>query len=245
MRSTWMTLAVAMATVAVAGCNLQITGPALQGSGVSKTETRKVDTFHAVEVGGAIKATVKVGDKTEVVIEGDDNIIPLIETKVEDGRLVVRARDGTSYSTKKPLTATITATKLDALEADGASTIDATVAASDAMTIEASGAGNVSATGIDAKEVKVTASGASRVTAKGKGTSLTLDASGASHVEAAELAVESAKADLSGASDAKVHASKSVAGDISGASHLDVAGSPSGRSVTTSGVGKVSYGGSK
>lgn len=240
MRSMGMALAT-WAMVAATGCNFQT----IQGSGVAKTETRKVDDFHAVEVGGAIQATVKIGDKPSVVLEGDDNLVPLIETKVEKGRLVIGTTGGVGYSTKIGLKATITAPKLDALEASGAAKLDATAATSDAFAIDLSGPSDANVSGLDAKSVTIKASGARHLTVKGKATSLTLDVSGACKIDADGLAAETVKADVSGASKVKVTASKSIAGDISGASHLDVAGSPASRSVTTSGVGGVSYTGSK
>src|SRR6516165_12481646 len=83
------------------GSNLKI--PAIEGSGTAKTETREVGPFSALEVHAAIHATVTPGDKVSVSLEGDDNLLPLVETTVRDGRLVAKFKDNTNVRTKKEL----------------------------------------------------------------------------------------------------------------------------------------------
>ena len=74
---------------------------------------------------------------------------------------------------------------------------------------------------------------------KGTAQSLKVDASGASHVKAGELKVDAAQVSISGASGADVRASKSVGGDVSGASQLDLHGEPAQNTVSTSGASSV------
>ncbi len=74
---------------------------------------------------------------------------------------------------------------------------------------------------------------------KGTAESLKADAAGASQVKAEELKVENAEVSISGASEIAVHASKSVGGDVSGASQLNVHGRPAKNTVSTSGASSV------
>ncbi|HVY49735.1 MAG TPA: DUF2807 domain-containing protein, partial [Minicystis sp.] len=62
------------------------------GSGHAKTETRSVAAFHAVDLSGSLEAEVKVGAPQKVEITGDDNLVPLVTTSVEGGKLSVQTK---------------------------------------------------------------------------------------------------------------------------------------------------------
>src|SRR5205823_2447690 len=63
-----------MAVVILAlGCRIG----SVPGSGTVKQESREVADFTSVEVGSVVHATVRVGPKAPIVLEGDDNLLPL------------------------------------------------------------------------------------------------------------------------------------------------------------------------
>jgi hypothetical protein len=188
-----------------------------------------------------MKATVTVGPKTSLKIEADDNLLPLIETPIKDGHLVVQFKDGASVETKNPILLTVTTPRLSYIEGSGASVVVATASKSEKFVISSSGASKVDASGVDSGDVSVSASGASRLKLIGSGKAIKIELSGASRLDATGFSTDTVHIDASGASSAQVQASGSVAGELSGASKLEVAGSPSKRSVETSGVSHVSY----
>jgi hypothetical protein len=55
---------------------------AIQGSGVSKTESRSVGSFSKIDLSGSPDVEVAVGPATSVSVTADDNIVPIIETTV-------------------------------------------------------------------------------------------------------------------------------------------------------------------
>ena len=60
------------------------------GTGNSATETRELAEFDEIEFRVAGDFTVTIAEKpTPLVIEADDNILPLITTEVVEGRLIV------------------------------------------------------------------------------------------------------------------------------------------------------------
>jgi hypothetical protein len=67
------------------GCTL---GDSVIGSGKKASETRKVDSFTQLELLGVGRIEVTIGNRQPLELSGDDNILPLIETKVTDGKLV-------------------------------------------------------------------------------------------------------------------------------------------------------------
>ena len=71
------------APVAVAcGISVDWDGPVVAGSGVRTNVTRSVATFDRVDVGGEYDVVIRVGAAPSVILEGDDNLLPLIRTEV-------------------------------------------------------------------------------------------------------------------------------------------------------------------
>ena len=171
--------------------------PPIVGSGVTKVETREVAAFHEVDVSSAFEATVAIGTKQSVALSVDDNLLPLVETEVKDGRLSVRYRAGSSITTKAPQKVAIVVPALDSIVASGAAKVSAAVGETKAITIEAEGASNVDVQGLSSDSVDVDATGASRVSLAGKGKQLTLEASGASRFLAPDVPFDTARVELS------------------------------------------------
>jgi Putative auto-transporter adhesin, head GIN domain len=227
-----------------AGChgNFLIGPPPIAGSGVSKEETRAVDAFHAIEAGNALQVNVSVtrGAKPSVKISGDDNLVPFVESVIRDGRLVLRIKPNSSIRTKLPLLADVVASELDGVEASGAASI--TMKGGEKVNrfiASASGAAQVSVEGVDSPQAVVSAAGASHVVLAGSAASMKVEATGASQVKAQALQVEDADVSISGASSVALRAKKSVGGDVSGASQLDLYGSPAMQNVSVSGASQV------
>ena len=54
----------------------------VRGDGNVIKETRSVSSFNGIEISGAFDVYLKQGTTEEVIIEADDNILPLIRTDV-------------------------------------------------------------------------------------------------------------------------------------------------------------------
>jgi hypothetical protein len=219
-----------------------IVSPRIQGSGVPMEQTRTVEAFHSVDAGSALQVTIAVtpGAGPSLKISGDDNLVPLIESTVEDGSLVLRVKENQTIVTKLPLKAEVVTSELDEVKATGAAQIQVTGGSKvDRFTTEARGAARVSVDALETQSVDASSHGASHVVVSGSAKALKLSASGASHVKAENLKVDEAEISISGASGGGVNASKSVSGDVSGASKLEVYGHPATKTVSISGAGSV------
>ena len=63
-----------------------------RGSGRITTENRNLAAFTSVDVAGSINVELAQGDKNEVVVEGDDNILKYVETVSSGGVLSIRLK---------------------------------------------------------------------------------------------------------------------------------------------------------
>jgi hypothetical protein len=238
--------AISLAGILAAGCVGAVSvglhqANQVEGSGTLQTETRKVGDFSGLDVSGIINAKLTIGEKTSVMLSGDDNLLPLIETNVRDGRLEAKFKDNTGITTQQTLLLTVTTPRIESLIARGTSRIDATGIAGKALTVDASDTSNLTLKEVTSDAVTIKAEGVSRVTLAGKGPLLTLDFSGATRLDSIEFHALSVKAKMAGAAQAEVQASTSVEGSIVDAGNLRVRGNPANRTVTTSGAGRVTY----
>jgi hypothetical protein len=229
--------------LAISGCDALVVGAGstIDGSGVTKEEKREVAPFRGVDVSATFEATITIGPACSVTLSVDDNLAGLVRTSVRDGRLEVRYVEGPIIVTSKPQKIKIVVPDLDFIAARGAAKVFATVVEKKALKIETEGAASVEVNGLDCESVEVKANGAGHVTLEGKGKSLTLEASGASKLRAADATFESAQVAIEGASRCEVNVTGSIAGETTGASSLDVLGSPASRSVKVVGVSHVTY----
>ena len=69
------------------GCSFPLGG--VTGTGNQTSTTRSMSPFHEVSFGGEAQIALITGDKYEVRIETYENLIPLVTTKVDGGRLTI------------------------------------------------------------------------------------------------------------------------------------------------------------
>ena len=172
-----------------------------RGSGTLVTEHRAVVSFSSVELTGALKAEIAPG-APGIDVLFDDNLVDNLETTVRDGVLRLSCRE--------------------CLPSSG-SVIRLT--ASEIEDIKVSGASRLIATDVDVEQLSISVSGASHLEIDGDVDALDIDGSGASSIEGRNLVANRLEITLSGASSAEVTVVDRVQGNLSGASHLDLAGS--------------------
>lgn len=190
----------------------------VKGSGNIVTEKRNVSEFTKVEVGGVFNVEIVAGGEFSVEVEADDNLLPLISTRVDGGTLEIDTDK--RFSTRSGPKVRITAPDIERLDLSGAS--------------------NAVLSNVENEVLVLDLSGASRVKVSGRTGTLTVGLSGASKVDAGELSATKVTVDGSGASRATVNASEELSADLSGASKVRYKGSPSNVEKKTSGASSIS-----
>lgn len=188
-----------------------------KGSGNIVTQKRDIRDFTGVEAGGAMRVEIRAGKEFAVELEGDDNILPLVETSVRGGVLHFKRSGG--ICTENRLIARISLPELDNLNISGAT--DATV------------------TNVQSEDLEIRASGAAKIEINGAAANLNADLSGASKLNAENLQTVRARVEASGASKAVIFASEAVDADASGASRIIYSGNPAAIKKDASGASKI------
>ncbi len=174
------------------------------GSGKVITEKRVVQAFEAVELSGGFRVDISVGDAPSLTITTDDNILPFIETNVEDGELSVRITKKVRPSDANDLK--ITTPSLTKFTCRGAAkaTIKGVTGTSFVVQVEGTGAMN----------------------ATGSVDTLTLDVDGTGHIDALELEAKSVHVTLNGTGTVDVFAVEKLNVDLNGVGAVRYKGDP-------------------
>lgn len=153
-----------------------------------KKEKRDVSNFTriAFQVGG--KMYLKQGSENSVELEGDEDVLEKIETRVEGGKLIIgRESDWSWFNWRsgwddEKIVAYVTVKNIDGVYASGSGNIIAqTILKGDNMDIRVSGSGNIEAE-ISAADVNARVSGSGDLMLKGKVRSMDSDISGSGKI---------------------------------------------------------------
>jgi hypothetical protein len=177
----------------------------VQGSGKIITENRTLSGFMAIEARSAIDLEVSQSDGYSVAVSADDNILPKVITKVEDGTLKIEVNNGDLFNSF---------------------TVHVKISLPKLSAVELSGASHGIAKNIQTDKLRLEISGASKLIASGTASELYSEVSGASKLEAMDLMTNNAEVECSGASKAHVHATTTLKINAEGASKVVYSGTP-------------------
>lgn len=98
----------------------------ITGNGNVKKETREVSGFTGISLSGNMNVQLAYGTSSTITVEGDESLLLYIETKVEDGNLIVKSKDKVGLKSRNKLMVYVSLTKLIALRVSGSGNISGT-----------------------------------------------------------------------------------------------------------------------
>lgn len=202
--------------LAVSSCHLG--GKRIQGSGNRITVQRELGSFKAIEMEGAFDFDVTCQKPQSLSLEGDDNILPLVQADVRDGVLYLRTEK--QYNSRQSVAVKITVPDLES--------------------IKAAGAGKFRISDLKNDKFAIVTTGAASLTASGETKSVEIHNTGAGKIDTQNLHALRAKVDISGAANVDVYASEQLDANVSGVGRVSYAGQPKTVNKNVSGMGVVS-----
>jgi hypothetical protein len=179
------------------GCHIGV-----HGSGVRKTENRDLPSFTAIETTGAFEVQVTCQKPASFEIEGDDNILPLIQTEVRNG--VLRVTSTKHYSTRNPISLRITVPDL--------------------TSVSSTGAGKFRVSDLKNESFEIHSTGAALVTVEGQSNSVKISSTGAGKIDSQNLRARKVDVTVTGAASVDVYASDQLDVNVSGAGRVNYSG---------------------
>lgn len=208
------------------------------GKGPIVTKTLNLSDFNSLSLNIAGNLYLRQGNRQQVEVEGQQNIIDLLTTEVKNNHWKIKFdRNVSNY---KNLKVYVTIPDLTYLGLSGSGDIVTQGKFTNLkdVGIGVSGSGNLSLA-LDARDIKTRLSGSGDVDLSGSGNALSIQISGSGNVSARELSVNECEVRISGSGDVRVDVRNQLEVAISGSGDVQYSGNPSVRSKV-SGSGEVS-----
>lgn len=228
---------IAMLTLVATSCNFDIRLGQENGNGNVITEEREVGDFTAVRGAAGMDVFLTEGTENKVVVEADENLMEIIETRVDGTTLKISSTKSIGRSKSKKVH--VTYVSLESIEASsGADVIGNSVIRSETLSLDSSSGADLEVE-VFANELYIGCSSGADVKVSGTASKLTADASSGSDIRARQLEVVTCKADASSGADISVHVKESLEATASSGGDIKYYGNPSDVSVADGVSGNV------
>lgn len=231
------------------------------GKGPVEKQDRDAKDFKGIDLKASANVFVKQGATYKVTVEGQKNILDIVETVVENNILLIQHKSGSWNLSYDKLNVYIETPSVSSLEISGSG--DMTVESafnSDDFTIELSGSGNIKMpNGLTTKKLKANIGGSgdiniSSATAteiaanvlgsgnfniKGTGDKASFEVTGSGDINADEFTTKATEAHTTGSGNIKCHATESIDARITGSGDINCKGNPPSVQSKVTGSGEI------
>ena len=214
-------------------------GERIKGSGTLKKQTREPGHFTGLSLMLACAVELRLGASESVTIEADDNILPRIDTVVEDGTLKIRPIKRALVLQDATIRIVVQATSIDRLHVGGSGSIDAQALRAPALQIDIGGSGSVMLRAAEAGTLAISIGGSGDITAAGgNARKLSVSISGSGSAKLEQLKAAEASVNVAGSGQAVLNVRDTLSVSIAGSGDVDYYGDPK-VSRTVAGSGSV------
>jgi hypothetical protein len=218
--------AVLPATEAVAGPGW-FSNERVQGNGSIKKQVREVSKFSGVSFGLPGSMEVRLGNTEGVTVEADDNLLPMIETVVENGTLKVRPIKKHLSLDSRQIKVIVTAKEIDSLSQGGSGTIESDALKGQKLTFNLGGSGAINVKGIEANAVAVAIGGSGNFkVGNGWAHKVTISIAGSGDVQLGDVKASDVSVSVAGSGQSTVWAKDSLSYTIAGSGDINYYGDP-------------------
>ncbi len=210
----------------------------VEGSGRVIEDVRALAPFSALVVAGPIDVHLKRSATESALVRADDNIAPLIETRVAGDRLTIGLRPGASFRTRSRLAVEVGFRQLSSVRVSGSGDVRVDRIEAPIVDVTVRGSGDVAIDRLEAEALAVSIAGSGDVSVAGRATRLGAVIEGSGDLRADRLEAKQVAVRLRGSGDARVHATESLQVDLAGSGDLRYRGAPA-LSKKVAGSGEV------
>jgi len=198
----------------------------IRGSGRAATEQRPISGIHAVTLAGVGTLRIEVGNEESIRIEADDNILPHLKTRVENGKLTIGVERGYSIHASVPIRYALVVQQLSEVGLSGSGKISTAAIKADTMKARLSGSGEITFDGLTGKQLAADISGSGTIKVAGNVEAEEVDISGSGDYYGEDLRSLAADVTVSGSGDSKLWATDALTVHVSGSGNVEYYGNP-------------------
>ncbi len=203
-------------------------GQPIRGSGQVTSETRTVSGFTQVVVTNQGDLEIHIGEREELVIEAEANLLPHISSEVEDGKLILGTTPrGKWLRPTEPIRYHLTVRALEGVHTSSSGDIRADRLEAERFSVRSSSSGDIDIRELYANQLTVDLSSSGDVSiGAGEASSCDLTLSSSGDFEGDGVTCREAEARLSSSGDARIRVEGLLSARLSSSGNLYVEGNP-------------------
>lgn len=174
-------------------------------------------------------------------IYGPDNIVPLVEMRVDNNTLYISVKDQKRVRLRRAnLELSISTPTIRFIKAKGVGNVklEGQISTSQ-LEILSEGVGNISTKSLNCEDLKVVFKGVGNVELTGKSTNASYSLHGVGDIRAYNFKSESVDCFLTGVGNINCYAGESINADSKGVGNIKYKGNPRDKNISKSGIGSV------
>ncbi|MDX6746353.1 head GIN domain-containing protein [Polaribacter sp. PL03] len=198
----------------------------IKGNGNIVTVNRTTDNYRGIAAGGSFDVVLVKGKEGKITIEGEENIIPFIETEISGGILKIKYQKNTNIRTTKRVTVTVTFNKIESVALGGSGNISSeeVIKAND-LNVSLGGSGNINLK-IDTDTVSTKIGGSGNIELQGNTNELSCSIAGSGSIRAYNLNADEVNATIAGSGSVKTTVKNKIKAKLVGSGSIYYKGNP-------------------
>ena len=200
-------------------------GTCIRGNGRPEIETRITGTFNEVVNNGSFEVHILPGDRHEVQIDAESNLLPYIRTNVSGRRLFIETATNRCINNTMSIIVTVYTPYVDGIELNGSGYVSVYDLYLDELSIRLNGSGDIIADA-DALNINANITGSGTIELSGITETTNLNISGSGQIKAYSLNQRRCYSTISGSGSMYVRVSDLLDAVISGSGNIYYRGNP-------------------
>lgn len=197
----------------------------IKGNGDVRTESRPVpEDFSEIEASAGLRVSLIPGERNEITVEADENLLPVIETRIGDGKLkITTAKNIRRAASKKVVVHYADISRISA-SSGAAVAADSEIRSRDLILHTSSGA-SIKAV-VFSQNLKAHSSSGASLTISGKAANFEASASSGSDIKAADLETLQSLVRASSGASINLHVRDHLEAKASSGARITYSGNP-------------------
>ena len=198
----------------------------VKGNGNVITDSRSTSDYDGVSAGGSFDVILIKGKEGKISIEGEENIIPFIETEVSGNTLKIKYKKNTNIRTTKKMTVTVTFMDIESVALGGSGNISSKdVIKSSNLKVSLGGSGNINLK-VATNNLKASIGGSGNINLEGTTNELDSSIAGSGSIKAYELETDALDASVAGSGSIKITVKSKIDAKLVGSGSIYYKGNP-------------------
>jgi hypothetical protein len=213
----------------------------VKGQGRVSDEARSVGDFSALQVRGSMHVVARQGSAPSVNVQAQPELLPAIETVVENGTLLVRTKPGMCWSSPEKVTVLVTFAGggLHKISLEGSGDLAVSGLRQKHLSVSLAGSGDLKLGESEVDHLKASLAGSGDLALQGSGQTLDISLAGSGDIHALQWLAQHGKVSVAGSGDVELSSSASLEASIAGSGDVRYRGPNAQVKRSVAGSGSV------